>query len=165
MEAGNSVSAMDGVGQPRLWRAPLHFLSAAFLAACAHVEFARSMGLRPGGFHRFGADLCGTIRICFCAPYAAAKLGALRRGLLHGQSQRSADDLFSQRLRGTSRLRIFPAAFSHGVATCWHSRKRSEEHTSELQSPDHLVCRLLLEKKKKNIQIEIATSQIRVLLA
>src|SRR5258708_18674148 len=27
---------------------------------------------------------------------------------------------------------------------------RSEEHTSELQSPDHLVCRLLLEKKKKN---------------
>src|SRR5258708_40274498 len=28
-------------------------------------------------------------------------------------------------------------------------RGRSEEHTSELQSPDHLVCRLLLEKKKK----------------
>src|SRR5258708_18033943 len=27
-------------------------------------------------------------------------------------------------------------------------RVRSEEHTSELQSPDHLVCRLLLEKKK-----------------
>src|SRR5258708_16518812 len=29
------------------------------------------------------------------------------------------------------------------------SGERSEEHTSELQSPDHLVCRLLLEKKKK----------------
>src|SRR5574344_2930826 len=29
------------------------------------------------------------------------------------------------------------------------SQWRSEEHTSELQSPDHLVCRLLLEKKKK----------------
>src|SRR5438552_8647523 len=29
-------------------------------------------------------------------------------------------------------------------------KPRSEEHTSELQSPDHLVCRLLLEKKKKN---------------
>src|SRR5258708_15230933 len=28
------------------------------------------------------------------------------------------------------------------------SKPRSEEHTSELQSPDHLVCRLLLEKKK-----------------
>src|SRR6266581_5133045 len=36
----------------------------------------------------------------------------------------------------------------------WPSRgaacPRSEEHTSELQSPVHLVCRLLLEKKKKN---------------
>src|SRR3989441_5882864 len=31
-------------------------------------------------------------------------------------------------------------------------RKRSEEHTSELQSLAYLVCRLLLEKKKKNTQ-------------
>src|SRR5258708_32077732 len=29
-----------------------------------------------------------------------------------------------------------------------YAARRSEEHTSELQSPDHLVCRLLLEKKK-----------------
>src|SRR5258708_24556414 len=37
---------------------------------------------------------------------------------------------------------------------------RSEEHTSELQSPDHLVCRLLLEKKKSDslIIINFATS-------
>src|SRR5258708_8701597 len=33
----------------------------------------------------------------------------------------------------------------HNAMSC----VRSEEHTSELQSPDHLVCRLLLEKKKK----------------
>src|SRR5258708_28025014 len=32
------------------------------------------------------------------------------------------------------------------------ARLRSEEHTSELQSPDHLVCRLLLEKKKNHTQ-------------
>src|SRR5258705_3844289 len=31
-----------------------------------------------------------------------------------------------------------------------HTRQRSEEHTSELQSLRHLVCRLLLEKKKHN---------------
>src|SRR5258708_24438465 len=31
--------------------------------------------------------------------------------------------------------------------------QRSEEHTSELQSPDHLVCRLLLEKKKQNQEL------------
>src|SRR5260364_251182 len=32
-------------------------------------------------------------------------------------------------------------------------KTRSEEHTSELQSPDHLVCRLLLEKKKTEINV------------
>src|SRR5258708_16429890 len=31
----------------------------------------------------------------------------------------------------------------------FYRANRSEEHTSELQSPDHLVCRLLLEKKKQ----------------
>src|SRR5947208_13013032 len=38
-----------------------------------------------------------------------------------------------------------------GVGTLGYyaALRRSEEHTSELQSPDHLVCRLLLEKKKR----------------
>src|SRR5256885_9759947 len=45
-------------------------------------------------------------------------------------------------------------------------RLRSEEHTSELQSPCNLVCRLLLEKKKKKKQIDICglcahTSQLQ----
>src|SRR5438552_9801919 len=35
---------------------------------------------------------------------------------------------------------------------------RSEEHTSELQSPDHLVCRLLLEKKDKLPANDLPTS-------
>src|SRR2546430_10543219 len=35
---------------------------------------------------------------------------------------------------------------------------RSEEHTSELQSQSNLVCRLLLEKKKKKIQIYVIVS-------
>src|SRR5258708_31964406 len=37
--------------------------------------------------------------------------------------------------------------------------QRSEEHTSELQSPDHLVCRLLLEKKKTEHSPLIARRQ------
>src|SRR5258708_23804613 len=38
---------------------------------------------------------------------------------------------------------------SDGMLRWWNvPHGRSEEHTSELQSPDHLVCRLLLEKKK-----------------
>src|SRR5438876_7031881 len=41
--------------------------------------------------------------------------------------------------------------------------ERSEEHTSELQSPVHLVCRLLLEKKKKkNKHINYATTNTSV---
>src|SRR5258708_13865407 len=39
---------------------------------------------------------------------------------------------------------------------------RSEEHTSELQSPDHLVCRLLLEKKK-NLNMPHYITRARVL--
>src|SRR2546426_3984019 len=37
------------------------------------------------------------------------------------------------------------------AAARWFASQRSEEHTSELQSPCNLVCRLLLEKKKKNV--------------
>src|SRR5256885_4102238 len=49
----------------------------------------------------------------------------------------------------------FAPKSSHGTAPCTGDRcitsptTRSEEHTSELQSPCNLVCRLLLEKKKK----------------
>src|SRR5258708_27225789 len=51
----------------------------------------------------------------------------------------------SQRVQKLAGRRIgIPAANIRVCAT------RSEEHTSELQSPDHLVCRLLLEKKKQN---------------
>src|SRR5258708_18401700 len=48
-----------------------------------------------------------------------------------------------------ARIRRGQQFFSDENRIC--SRKRSEEHTSELQSPDHLVCRLLLEKKKLQI--------------
>src|SRR3712207_8005164 len=37
--------------------------------------------------------------------------------------------------------------------TCWRTRERSEEHTSELQSRQYLVCRLLLEKKNHTTTI------------
>src|SRR5438552_2026189 len=46
-------------------------------------------------------------------------------------------------------------------------RTRSEEHTSELQSPDHLVCRLLLEKKNgvSNLQSFIASMTQKLTLS
>src|SRR5258708_16939447 len=56
--------------------------------------------------------------------------------------------------RGASVVSIIPVRGGNGemerLAALGHfTPPRSEEHTSELQSPDHLVCRLLLEKKKK----------------
>src|SRR4051794_41688466 len=55
-----------------------------------------------------------------------------------------------------SGLRLGPHDLQRTTGRPWDDRHgvqgrpvRSEEHTSELQSPVHLVCRLLLEKKKK----------------
>src|SRR3712207_7576548 len=53
---------------------------------------------------------------------------------------------------GRSRDRAAPSpstGFMHPTSTLGAPRSRSEEHTSELQSRQYLVCRLLLEKKKK----------------
>src|SRR5262245_65595627 len=47
-----------------------------------------------------------------------------------------------------SKRRQFSSALSAAASRLCESSSRSEEHTSELQSLRHLVCRLLLEKKK-----------------
>src|SRR5207244_12591769 len=53
-----------------------------------------------------------------------------------------------------------PAAHREALRQTGGFRQRSEEHTSELQSPDHLVCRLLLEKKKNTTnQLKPTTHQ------
>src|SRR5436309_9178655 len=52
-----------------------------------------------------------------------------------------------------------PQAPQLRIGQLWSSmRGRSEEHTSELQSRENLVCRLLLEKKKKNKKFQSQTS-------
>src|SRR5258708_10395242 len=51
-----------------------------------------------------------------------------------GRAEELAENRLVEELENTAKARDF---------------RRSEEHTSELQSPDHLVCRLLLEKKKR----------------
>src|SRR5258708_17399984 len=48
----------------------------------------------------------------------------------------------------TARSKRSPCTRERGTTAPALVAMRSEEHTSELQSPDHLVCRLLLEKKK-----------------
>src|SRR2546422_6421168 len=62
--------------------------------------------------------------------------------------------------------RIHPTTDMTPLGRADFAVERSEEHTSELQSRLHLVCRLLLEKKKKNIikicSINTRTCQITV---
>src|SRR5438876_8176105 len=62
-------------------------------------------------------------------------------------SRRSSDLCHARSLRASSRMGCAESANTQISALL-----RSEEHTSELQSPVHLVCRLLLEKKKKLIK-------------
>src|SRR5438552_13680023 len=61
-------------------------------------------------------------------------------------------DVVDEAPRPAQQCRVLDASYGsahqrrHGAGP--YDASRSEEHTSELQSPDHLVCRLLLEKKK-----------------
>src|SRR5258708_17059015 len=60
---------------------------------------------------------------------------------------------------------IRPFRTSRHFIQCHGQRRRgqrSEEHTSELQSPDHLVCRLLLEKKKHSDTKDNSSTSYRV---
>src|SRR5258708_30503700 len=59
------------------------------------------------------------------------------------------------RIGGRRRCGIVPEFLPEFCDEPFRDIYRSEEHTSELQSPDHLVCRLLLEKKKKQIKLTI----------
>src|SRR5258708_21093469 len=80
-------------------------------------------------------------------PYTTLFRSRAARTLPGTGGWRAAETLL---LRGCSRDRratLVLAAVGGGGRP--HPAERSEEHTSELQSPDHLVCRLLLEKKKK----------------
>src|SRR5256885_5203409 len=77
----------------------------------------------------------GSIKIGLLLPLSAAgNVGQL------AQSMKNAASLA---------LRDFPAADLQVLVKDDSGTPRSEEHTSELQSPCNLVCRLLLEKKKK----------------
>src|SRR5258708_20184672 len=66
----------------------------------------------------------------------------------HGSSGWSRPSPSIASARSETRRAKGRRSLSCPTASARRPRRRSEEHTSELQSPDHLVCRLLLEKKK-----------------
>src|SRR5439155_6236294 len=82
--------------------------------------------------------------------------GGIRKAPRHQPLENAAD--FVEGFEGGVKpkaIRLVRAEFHLGRVQ--QAQERSEEHTSELQSRGHLVCRLLLEKKKKKI-----TSKIRI---
>src|SRR5258708_1423739 len=129
---------------------------------------ARALGCRRRSRRRALPHPGGTIRaafrtFCCPAPRARAKSRgspsappAIRRA--NFRSPANPMNVFSRRLclLLLCSAPFFVAAPASPVGNWFtyrrvfkSSEKRSEEHTSELQSPDHLVCRLLLEKKKQ----------------
>src|SRR2546425_11131916 len=86
-------------------------------------------------------------------PEAEKRLAVVRYGLDHWNAAR-LDEEFDQVVAWAERWNVPVTCNEFGVY-----RKRSEEHTSELQSLAYLVCRLLLEKKKKHIsKLSVACS-------
>src|SRR5438552_19153829 len=104
----------------------------SYLMSTSIVFFFLYCSARHRALHSFP-----TRRSSDLAPLAVAELRAAT-----GQHERVARGRsFDQPAARRVRRRCGRAAL--------HQPARSEEHTSELQSPDHLVCRLLLEKKKQ----------------
>src|SRR5256885_10827946 len=91
-------------------------------------------------------------------PYPTLFRSRLEPGLEPGRQAaeqrrvRGARDLGQRHRSLREAAHVSPAVLEHDVghARLQQVRGRSEEHTSELQSPCNLVCRLLLEKKKYN---------------
>src|SRR5256885_9487544 len=66
--------------------------------------------------------------------------------------------------RSNEQHSVYPCADEVAVegSKCFEIEQRSEEHTSELQSPCNLVCRLLLEKKKKKSDMYTSTISLMI---
>src|SRR5438876_7956444 len=106
-------------------------------APCGETARVHQLHSAPRGVGFGDESVTGAIRHDSHDATASGKNSASVRGTRSNQGN------FCGVLRHYTRLKHF---LSGSVV------HRSEEHTSELQSPVHLVCRLLLEKKKKKLQ-------------
>src|SRR5207244_12582732 len=108
---------------------------------CCRTRFTSCLPLRPPRATLF--PYTTLFRSAGRAAAGAAARGAQVSGL--GAAQRRRGRLLPRRVPRRSAAQ---AARRRWEVADHPRAPRSEEHTSELQSPDHLVCRLLLEKKK-----------------
>src|SRR5207248_9973270 len=86
----------------------------------------------------------------------SSDLGDRLPDLLVAEPESGQLTVFFQKSDGTlAAPKTFPTLTGIGdIAVADWDEDRSEEHTSELPSPSDLVCRLLLEKKKENTQLD-----------
>src|SRR5947208_8759347 len=117
------------------------------------VVLAYSGGLDTSVILRWLIETYGCEVVAFCADLGqgeelipirdkALKTGAVGVHVVDLRETFVRDFIFPM-LRANA---VYEGAYLLGTSIA----RRSEEHTSELQSPDHLVCRLLLEKKKNS---------------
>src|SRR3712207_188565 len=84
-------------------------------------------------------------------PYRPAASQTTNTTKAEASSTNSQPRLVSTHSRAVPLAEPRPCGLAKPQATKARARTRSEEHTSELQSRQYLVCRLLLEKKKKKL--------------
>src|SRR3712207_7406476 len=93
-----------------------------------------------------------TLSLHDALPISVPALG--RQAAAAGRAEQRPDDRCAYRRRGHRRRAVrggVPGADPRPDLLTSPPGARSEEHTSELQSRQYLVCRLLLEKKKHNV--------------
>src|SRR5207244_11079685 len=106
--------------------------------------------LPPVAFYHLGSPALIPLSLHDALPIFSGSERTVADYLLAEVLERHPDDVrrlllrtsILERVNGALADILTGASGSEGILT-----DRSEEHTSELQSPDHLVCRLLLEKK------------------
>src|SRR5256885_10774248 len=124
--------------------------SGRMAAGCASVNGMRAPSARPP---RARGHADAEVRADPVRSRAECQIDATAGTQLRGIDLQHVQ---SERVRsGVLLAHVLPAVEppAHGSRLMQGDRERSEEHTSELQSPCNLVCRLLLEKKKKEITV------------
>src|SRR5262245_64536913 len=95
--------------------------------------------------------------LLFSHPFSFFQCSGDHRAL-HSFPTRRSSDLRPMAMPATGAVNGTPASMRDMEAPHTVAMDRSEEHTSELQSLRHLVCRLLLEKKKTKLNAEVSGS-------
>src|SRR5713101_1730569 len=117
VERRHSFSAVGGVGEPRIWGAALHFLSAAVVDAGGGAELCGSLEGGAGVFHRHLPDDGGTLFVRAGAAISADARGALWSGVLCGKSVCAGDRYHAQRFCGIAGVRGDAVGGAGGGAT------------------------------------------------